>query len=100
MFTRIHFHFILTGKTLNSAQVETSNQALRGKILLGLNNAGKNGGTDTRLRHRGGMTVAGNEGTYGNVLGLLFIPSTHVLVITVDPSFIISFTGAGNSTPP
>ena len=49
VFTRIHFHFILSGKKLNSAQVETGNQAFCGKILLGLNNAGKNGGIDTRL---------------------------------------------------
>ena len=49
VFTRIHFHFIVTGKQLKPEQVERAINLSAEKYLLGFDNAGKNGGIDTRL---------------------------------------------------
>ena len=50
VFTRIHFHFIVTGRDVDAKQVDRRDSLVSGKVLLGLHHAGEDGRHHARLR--------------------------------------------------
>jgi hypothetical protein len=53
VFTRIHFHFIVTGKRTQGAAGRARDPPLGGKVLLGINHARQDRGDHARLRDQG-----------------------------------------------